>query len=204
MKPSKGLKSLLCFGGNSHQKSEDPYLPPLRPVTFPKVLPIHQSTLAEQGWTTVTYDSTDTLHNASDALLHASKAFFAQPATYKQSFKVPDDSGDGSDGWSRVEGEKELLTLRSINSVPPELKDAVAAYWTLAGGLLNETLGRVAESLGLPADSLTVYSSPSKEMGSLRTATMLRLFRYEGFEGTQSKVVAEGKLPFLILNRQAC
>lgn len=90
-----------------------------------------------------------------------------------------------------MEGEKEFVTLRSLANMPPELRDAAVEYWARVGALLDETMGRVAKSLGLPAEALTCLSGPCKEMGENKTATMLRLFRYEGFEGQDSRVVAE-------------
>ena len=90
------LKSVLCLGGtkSSHRQEAGhatisketkrgpesiealDVLPPLRPITFPKVLPIHQPALADQGWTTVTYSDPDPLHTKSRSLFAASKAFF--------------------------------------------------------------------------------------------------------------------------------
>ncbi|KAG0646643.1 hypothetical protein D0Z07_7461 [Hyphodiscus hymeniophilus] len=168
---------------------QEVFLPPLRPVALPKVLPSHQYALSEHGWTTVTYNEpTDNLHEASQALFQASQAFFDLPQSYKETFKTEIGS---EEGWSRIEGEKELITLRCLGNTPKELKEAASAYWAEAGGLLNETLGRISESLGLPAKSLTQYSEPCAKLGSEKTATMLRLFRYEGFEGKESKTVAE-------------
>lgn len=166
--------------------------PPLNVVTFPRVQLDHRSALFEQGWTTVGLSEipADKLYIAYQNLLEASQAFFKLPESYKQSFKTQQGS---EEGWSRVEGEKEFITLRTIDNTPVELKAAASTYWREAAGLLNETLGRVAESLGLPADSLTVFSEPCTALGDSETATMLRLFRYDGFEGNQSKVVAEGE-----------
>lgn len=208
------LKSLSCLGTKPSHRQEaghaansnetkhapepaepaeldgDVFLPPLRPVTFPKVLPIHQPALADQGWTTITYSDPDPLYTRSQSLLAASKAFFDRPADYKEGFKT---SGGSAEGWSLVEGEKEFITLRSTDKLPDELRDSVIAFWAEAGGLLDVILGRVAMSLGLPAEELTAFSSPCKVMGRRRTQTMMRLFRYEGFEDMQSKIVAEGK-----------
>lgn len=179
------------------QKDQEEFLPPLRPVTFPKVIPYHQYALHDQGWTTVTYNTpTDKLHEASQALFQASQAFFALPQSYKEIFQTEIGS---EEGWLQVEGEKELITLRCLESTPKELKDAAAAYWAEAGGLLNEILGRIAESLGLPAEALTQYSEPCAKLPIEKTATMLRLFRYEGVEGKESKTVAERKIDFLPL-----
>ena len=172
-------------------QQEEEFLLPLRPVTLPKVLPYHQYALSDHGWTTVTYDTPiDKLHEASQALFLASQAFFALPSSYKETFKTEIGS---EEGWSRIEGEKELITLRCLGSTPKELKEAASLYWAEAGGLLNEILGRISESLGLPAEALTQYSEPCAKLVLDKTATMLRLFRYEGFEGKESRTVAERK-----------
>lgn len=188
--------------GHTHdqhvQDDTEEFLLPLRPVTFPKVLPYHQHALNDQGWSTITYDTpTDKLHEASQALFRASRAFFDLPLSYKETFKTEIGS---EEGWSRIEGEKELITLRCLEGTPKELKDAAASYWAEAGGLLNEILGRIAESLGLPPEALTVYSEPCAKLPVEKTATMLRLFRYEGFEGTESKTVAERRSELLPLS----
>lgn len=164
--------------------------PPLIPVMLPRVHPNRHRALWDQGWTTVDMNtnSSDALYTSYQDLLKSSKAFFDLPMDQKQTFKTKLGS---EDGWSKVAGEKEFITLRSLESTPDILKEAASKYWAQAGDLLTETLGKVAESLGLPAESLTVYSEPCSKLGR-KTATMLRLFRYEGFEGKQSKVVAEG------------
>ncbi|KUJ11918.1 Clavaminate synthase-like protein [Mollisia scopiformis] len=163
--------------------------PPLVPVMLPRVHPKRHFALSDQGWTTIDMNtnSSDALYTSYQELLKSSKAFFDLPMEEKETFKTALGS---EDGWSRVEGEKEFITLRSLESTPEVLKEATIKYWSEAGGLLNEILVRIAESLGLPEESFTVYSEPCSRLVE-KTATMLRLFRYEGFEGKQSKVVAE-------------
>ncbi|KAH7356560.1 hypothetical protein BKA65DRAFT_494940 [Rhexocercosporidium sp. MPI-PUGE-AT-0058] len=192
----------LKLGGKSRKsptKHKYEFLPPLKPVVLPRVNPDHQIALSEQGWTTIGLDEkpTDALYDSYQDLSRASQTFFDLPDDYKQTFKTQHGS---EEGWSRVEGEKEFITLRTIQNTPDELKIAASKYWVEAGRLLSETLGRVAESLDLPAKTLTVYSEPCAALGDEETATMLRLFRYEGFEGKESKVVAEdlGLLSFVI------
>jgi isopenicillin N synthase-like dioxygenase len=164
-------------------------LPPLKPFDLPKILLEHQFALSDQGWSTVTYDGpNDVLRTSSEALFKAGKEFFDLPQSYKERFNTQKGS---EEGWSRVEGEKEFITLRTLENTPEELKEAASTYWRIAGTYLNELLGYLARSLGLPADALTIYSEPCIELGSARTATMLRIFRYEGFEGQHSKIVAE-------------
>ncbi|KAF5387208.1 hypothetical protein D9757_006901 [Collybiopsis confluens] len=163
----------------------------LLPIPLPKVLPWHQPALSEQGWSTVTFNSDpsssikDPLQESLQTLFEASKSFFALPASYKSTFVTKSGS---EEGWSGIPGEKEFITLRTTTNCPPELSSAVTAAWAQAGTLLNDMLGSISCSLGLPPGSLTAYSEPCAQFGEEKTATMLRLFRYEGHE---EKVVAE-------------
>ncbi|KAI6711273.1 hypothetical protein PZA11_003605 [Diplocarpon coronariae] len=165
-------------------------LPPLKTVALPRVRPDHVLALSDQGWTTIELDRhpSDSLHSSYLHLLQASRAFFAMPQDYKSKFRTQRAS---EEGWSYVEGEKEFITLRTLHNTPRELQEAAARYWSEASGLSNETLGKVAESLDLPAEALTVYSKPCTALGAEETATMLRLFRYEASRGTQSRILAE-------------
>lgn len=89
-----------------------------------------------------------------------------------------------------MEGEKEFITLREIHSTPPELLDAAKEFWEVTGDVLNRLLGEIASSLGMRKDLLTRYSEPCSKLQEKRTATMIRLFRYEG-DGVSRKVVSE-------------
>jgi isopenicillin N synthase-like dioxygenase len=179
----------------AHAQREQEMIPahalvPLRVIDLPRVIPCHHFCISDQGWTTVTFDMpTDHLYISSKALLQASRAFFELSTDYKQTFQTQHGS---MEGWNCIKGEKEFITLRSLNCTPRILKDAASAYWAEAGGFLNELLGRIAESLDLPSSAMTVYSKPCIELGSEECATLLRIFRYEGSQEDQSKIVAEG------------
>ena len=71
-----------------------------------------------------------------------------------------------------------------------ELKQAATEFWEIAGSLLDNLIGRISQSIGLPPEALDIYSKPCKTLSLDKTATMLRLFRYEGFEH-EPKTVAE-------------
>lgn len=161
-------------------------LVPLVDVQLPKILRHHQPALSEQGWTTVTFPTAqDPLRTSLDALFQASREFFALPTEYKSTFLTKQGS---ENGWSRIDGEKEFITLRTLDQTPKELQAAAQSTWAEAGALLTAMLARIAESLGLPPEALTTYSTPCGTLSSERTATMLRLFRYEAHD---AKVVAE-------------
>jgi hypothetical protein len=58
------------------------------------------------------------------ALLESSKAFFSLPKVEKEEYKT----GYGSeDGWNVVEGEKEFITIRSLDRTPAHVRDAAMA-----------------------------------------------------------------------------
>ncbi|RAL65881.1 hypothetical protein DID88_005544 [Monilinia fructigena] len=143
------------------QPLEEFYEIPLRPVKFPLILPAHAPHLSDQGWSTLTFTPTDPIHISSHKLLQASKSFFELPHEYKSQFLT----GKGTEeGWNRVEGEKEFITLR---------------YWK-----------KLLAVLGMKKDLLTRYSEPCSKLHEKRTATMIRLFRYEG-DGVYGKIVSE-------------
>lgn len=176
--------------GQDIQNLSTDRLPHLKSVDLPRILPEHRPALATHGWTKVTFrEPLDELHRSSQALFRASKDFFDLPLSQKEAYKTEAGS---EEGWSHVEGEKEFISLRTLGNTPPELKKAAQAYWAEAGDYLDELLGRVAESLGLPTAALDVYSKPCARLGLDKTASMLRLFRYDGSEGDETRTVAEG------------
>ncbi|KAN0108386.1 Clavaminate synthase-like protein [Hyaloscypha variabilis] len=168
---------------NAHEGIRKTPAEPLKAVTIPQTHPDHS--FPEYGWTIVTPHAE--LLKCYQALLQSSKAFFSLPEVEKEEYKT----GYGSeDGWNVVEGEKEFITIRSLDRTPAHVRDAAMAYWAEAGALLNQMLGKIAESLGLSGDNLTVFSEPCLELKRDPTQSMLRLFRYN-VDGQRSKIVAE-------------
>ncbi|KAF7954486.1 hypothetical protein EAE96_005607 [Botrytis aclada] len=172
---------------SAFQSSNAGYEIPLRPVKFSFILPAHAPHISDQGWSTLSFSPTDPIHISSQKLLQASKFFFDLPLEYKTRFLT----GKGTEeGWNRVEGEKEFITLREINTTPPELLDAVKEFWDITGDVLNKILEEIASSLGMKKELLTRYSEPCLKLRREKTATMIRLFRYES-DGIEGKVVSE-------------
>ena len=93
---------------------------PLKVVELPNVIPEHRFNLADQGWTTITFDTQeDPLLLSYQQLFDASKTFFDLPIEYKEQFKSKHGS---EEGWSRNEGEKEFITLRKQRDQARTLK----------------------------------------------------------------------------------
>jgi len=188
---------------DSQQETPKKPRPPLRSSPLPLVLPEHQQAFTNLGWTTLTFPSPagdsdpvpspgpHPLKSASIALFHAAQVFFDQPDEAKVAWKHRLGT---EEGWSKIPGEKEFITLRTLAYTPDVLKDPARRYWELMGGQLSSSLGRVSASLGLPDTEdagLRKFVGPCSIMGEKeedKTATMLRIFRYEASE---AKIVAE-------------
>lgn len=121
-------------------------------------------------------------------MLTASQVFFDLSPAVKEQYRTLEGT---EDGWNYVPGEKEFITIRTLGNTPPQLREPAARFWAEGGALMNDLVGSVAESLGLSAKALTIYSGPCTSLGQEKTASMLRIFRYEGFEGNMPKMVAE-------------
>ncbi|KAJ8114263.1 hypothetical protein OPT61_g3816 [Boeremia exigua] len=199
----RGHKSKDSSGHQPQSDSADAR-PPLINSPLPLVLPDHQQALSNLGWTTITFPQQDPSHEQSvpgphplqsayEALFSASQAFFAQPAEEKSQWKHRLGS---EEGWSSIPGEKEFITLRTLEYCPEILRGPAKRYWDLMGRHLEDTMGRIATSLDIaePHDAtkgLKKFVGPCgtmQERDGQKTATMLRLFRYEGWE---AKEVAE-------------
>lgn len=118
------------------------------------------------------------------------------------------------EGWTCIPGEKEFLTLRTLGGTPDVLKEQVRAYWGLVGEYVEGCVGRVGGSLGLELgdgegekEGLRRYvgrCAMIREGEEEKSASMLRLFRYEVDSGKEEmKVVAEphsdlGLLSFVV------
>ncbi|KAF1967970.1 hypothetical protein BU23DRAFT_572787 [Bimuria novae-zelandiae CBS 107.79] len=204
--PSTFSKFISKFRSKQRTKPASPPLPtdtrpPLIPSPLPLVLPAHQDLLSHYGWTTITLPQPDTsdpsspplhpLQTAYHDLFAAAQSFFNSPDSEKQQWKHRLGS---EEGWSKIPGEKEFITLRTLAYTPDVLKAPAKRYWDLMGAHLLSTLGRISTSLGLPSSpdaGLGKFVGECVRMGEQegdKTATMLRIFRYEGWE---AKVVAE-------------
>lgn len=159
--------------------------PALIPVELPLIKPEYRYNLADQGWSTVTFDEENDIYQSLLRLFDASRAFFDEPIEEKEKYLSKLGS---EEGWSRIPGEKEFITLRQLGFTPEVLKGPASEAWENVGSLLNGYLERIAESLELPPEAFTPFSEPCTKLDGVRRATMLRLFRYENHE---PKVVAE-------------
>ncbi|EUC32132.1 hypothetical protein COCCADRAFT_99486 [Bipolaris zeicola 26-R-13] len=206
---SKKKKNPKRRDEQAEQKQEQDTRPQLIHAPVPLVLPEHQDTLLKLGWTTITFPGTSPTTQSPDSLssipppgphplqiayqdlFSAGQAFFNLADSEKHQWKHRLGS---EEGWSKIPGEKEFITLRSLAYCPEILRAPAQRYWELVGKHCSSTLGRISTALGLPDgenEGLRQFVGPCARMPveeEGKTATMLRLFRYEGWE---EKVVAE-------------
>ncbi|KAJ7366099.1 hypothetical protein DFH08DRAFT_680337 [Mycena albidolilacea] len=154
------------------------------------------SILASQGWLSIPLPPD--LESLYANLFAESASFFNLPpdAREKLDFAAPTGTNASDEGFSEIQGEKQLITLRRLSRTPPCLRSAATAAWDATGQLFLRTVHAIAESLELPDQS--VFDAMSAEAqglpASARASSLLRLFRYNrppGGAGARKKVVAE-------------
>ncbi|KAF2703384.1 hypothetical protein K504DRAFT_343073, partial [Pleomassaria siparia CBS 279.74] len=217
------ISNLISRFRSRHRRSTAPpkdARPPLQTSPLPLVLSENQQTLGRLGWTVVTFPQpqpaaqtqevrspspsiltptapehvapgTHPLQQASADLFAASQAFFNLPDEEKEKWKTRLGS---EEGWSKIPGEKEFITLRTLAYTPDVLKGPANRYWDLMGAYLDTCLSRINGTLAIldgEDQGLRAFVGSCRRLGEKeedKTATMLRLFRYESWE---EKVVAE-------------
>jgi len=187
--------------------------PPGPPPRFPKLVdfPLISTeqilTLYNQGYARVHIPPDHPLLDAATALFSTSREFFAKGLHKKEAFhrsKLPPDlsanesKGKGrssEEGWSRVEGEKEMFTFRRANTCPSDdvargaLENA-QKLWKECGIFMQGMTHSIEASLGLESGA---FDNLVNEECSLPTdevhETLLRMFRYE--RAPEPRVVSE-------------
>lgn len=122
-------------------------------------------------------------------LFKDSKTFFALESDYKMSY----NKGDSEAGYTKINGEKEFLTIRDPSSelsTPAEVRASAAEAWKQMYELMHETLAGLEVSLKLQPGSLQRYCENARSLGHADGSSMIRIFRYEN--DTEFKVLAEG------------
>lgn len=168
----------------------DPRLPLL-----PTTSRLDLNLLASRGWLSLPLDEYPELRDAYADLFNASTEFFALPDSDEQKTKHAAASGTqaSEEGYSRIPGEKQILTCKSVSRSPGLVAPRVRRAWDASGALVSETSRDIARSLGLPADTYTPFVDPCASFPPEKiTPTLLRMFRYERpVAGNQPRVVAE-------------
>lgn len=167
------------------------YPPPKKPLLKPETAlryPINLEELAWRGWTTLTIANPDQdpLYRSYSELFKASADFFDLPEENRLEYQVP-PQGEfqvSEEGYSRVEGEKCMITLRKSVNTPKEfgLRGKAEDAWRASGEIMFNVLVAIEESLGMKPGTLSRtadYQLSLPQEGARNVATLMRLFRYD-------------------------
>ncbi|EJU05339.1 hypothetical protein DACRYDRAFT_29558, partial [Dacryopinax primogenitus] len=121
---------------------------------------------------------------AYSGLFEASASFFNSPLSYKEQFIRGTEGSE--DGYNRVTGEKEMITIRTADTTPEDLRQRAAICWELCGRIMLDVIQDISSSLCLENDDLRDMVAPCATLppSGQRVATLLRMFRYERGAGT--------------------
>jgi len=193
----------------NHTNEQSPYVPPTGPppgaptlVDFPFLSSEQSQILYSQGFARVYLPPDHALRTAATALFPTSCAFFDRTSEEKQKYHrsnlISDSSIDelnsrrknSEQGWSHVEGEKEMLTIRTSQLCPPEVTDNARNLWQECGNFMQAMVRAIEASLGLDSGA---FDSVVREECLLPVneihETLLRMFRYE--RASDPRIVSE-------------
>ena len=198
----------------NHIKEKPTHPPPPGPppgspklVDFPFLSVEQIITLYNQGFARVNLPADHPLVSAATLLFSTSHEFFAKDQHEKEPYhrsNLPlDRFSNGSkglgqsseEGWSRVEGEKEMFTFRRTCTCPSDdiVKNArqnVQELWRECGNFMQSMVPSIESSLELDSGA---FDNVVKEECVLPTdeihETLLRMFRYE--RASEHRVVSE-------------
>ncbi|KAF2416428.1 Clavaminate synthase-like protein [Tothia fuscella] len=162
--------------------------PPVHHITFPQEEPSHQNTFHIEGWTKLWLPPEI---SAINKLFAASNQFFNSPQLDKEKNVLR--SANTEEGYFRVEGEKEYVTLRrsDAETCPTQLKEPASEAWREIHHLFHQILLQIEISLEMSTGALTRFALPCAELPDAKvTSSMLRCFRYE-WRHKSEKAVSE-------------
>ncbi|KAL5535009.1 hypothetical protein ACEPAF_3100 [Sanghuangporus sanghuang] len=172
-----------------------PASPPLKQLSRPLLkpstalcYPIDLEKLSTQGWASlpISDSESDPLYEAFSALFESSAQFFDLPEEERMKYRVAPrtETNTSEEGYSRVEGEKCLITLRRVQTTPTEfeLRERAERAWRASAGVMRDALRAIEESLGMNPGALARTSEKQLELpreGEGNVATLMRMFRYD-------------------------
>jgi isopenicillin N synthase-like dioxygenase len=165
-----------------------------RPPLLPTSSKLDLNQLSSQGWLSIPLDEYPEIRDTYSSLFSLSEKYFALPDedAAKTDYAAPSGAQASEEGYSRIQGEKQILTCRSESRTPLVLQDGVREAWAASGLLLKNTAEDIACSLGLPPDTYSSFVDPCITFRDEKTPTLLRMFRYERPPiGSEPTVVAQ-------------
>ncbi|MCJ1275045.1 hypothetical protein MMC21_002845 [Puttea exsequens] len=149
--------------------------------------------LASEGYLPLALDDHPGFVEAFTALFARSTEFFNLPddSPQKTAFQAVSGPAASEEGYSKIPGEKCILTTRISNRCPEILHDDLKKAWDLTGAFMQRTISAIAVALNLDKDVFEPFVTPCATLTPTKTPTQLRMFRYDRPTGTEPTVNAE-------------
>ena len=137
--------------------------------------------LASEGYLPLALADHPEIMEAYSNLFAKSHEFFALPADSPQKTTYQAVSGPAAseEGYSKIEGEKAILTSRTSNRCPELLLSDLKRAWDLTGAFMEKTIRAIAVALDLKEDVFLPFVDPCTTLTETKTPTQLRMFRYD-------------------------
>ena len=150
--------------------------------------------LATQGWLPLILKDHAGFVEAYSALLEAAQSFFAlsEDSPLKTTYQASSGALASEEGYSKIPGEKSILTIKIADRSPESLRERAQKAWDISGSFLSNVLEAIARTLELKPDVFAPFVESCKTLPKeKRTPTLLRMFRYDRPAGKEAKVNAE-------------
>lgn len=150
--------------------------------------------LASKGFLPLLVADHEGMVDAYSRLFGLSASYFDLPedSPEKTSVQAPNGARASEQGYSKIPGEKSILTVRTHDTCPPILHHPLAQAWNVTGAFLAGICRSIAISLQLDPEVFAPFVEACKNLSPApRTPTMLRMFRYDRPTGTEPIVTAE-------------
>lgn len=149
--------------------------------------------LAEEGYLPLALGDHAGMVQAYTDLFAQSRKFFDLPADSHQKTAYQAVSGPAAseEGYSKIPGEKSIITTRTSDRCPEILHDQLKTAWDLTGAFMQKIASAIARTLELDPEVFTPFVEPCATLTTTKTPTQLRMFRYDRPSGTEPTVNAE-------------
>ncbi|KAL6721763.1 hypothetical protein ACLMJK_000868 [Lecanora helva] len=149
--------------------------------------------LAEEGYLPIALADHPGMLDAYIELFAQSQKYFDLPADSDQKTRYQAVSGPAAseEGYSKIPGEKCILTTRTSNRCPPILQKQLEATWSVTGTFMQNIMAAIANTLHLKGNPFEPFVAPCATLTDKKTSTQLRMFRYDRPTGEEPTVNAE-------------
>lgn len=149
--------------------------------------------LAKEGYLPLALADHPGMVEAYTNLFSQSHIFFDLPADSPQKTTHQAVSGPAAseEGYSKIPGEKSILTTRTSDRCPEILHDQLKTAWDLTGKFMQNITTAIASTLNLDPNVFEPFVTPCATLTNTKTPTQLRMFRYDRPPGTEPTVNAE-------------